>query len=58
MKELKFRFDGDPRARPGESVAIQVQVWGDSIAKDGTRTSGRLREAATAKTSEGSGWVS
>ena len=58
VKELKFRFDGEPRARPGESVAIQVQVWGDSIAKDGTRTSGRLREAATAKTAEGSGWVS
>jgi len=58
VKELKFRFDPEPRIRPGETVSIQVQVWGDSIAKDGTRTTGRLREAATTKVADGSGWIS
>ena len=58
VKELKFRFDPEPRVRPGETVSIQVQVWGDSIAKDGTRTTGRLREAATAKVADGTGWLS
>jgi hypothetical protein len=58
VKELKFRFDPDPRVRPGETVAIQVQVWGDAIAKDGSRTNGRLRETANAKVADGSGWLS
>lgn len=58
VKELKFRFDPAARVRPGETVAIQVQVWGDAIGQDGTRTNGRLRETATAKTAEGQGWLS
>ena len=58
VKELKFRFDPEPRVRPDETVSIQVQVWGDSIAKDGTRTTGRPRETAAAKVADGSGWMS
>jgi len=58
VKELKFKFDGDARLRPGESVSIQVQVWGDAVAKDGTRTTGRLRETATVTAADGQGWIS
>jgi hypothetical protein len=58
VKELKFRFDPEARLRPGESIVVQIQVWGDAIAKDGTRTAGRLRETATAKVAAGQGWVS
>ncbi len=57
-KELKFRFDPEARVRPGETVVIQIQVWGDAIAKDGTRTTGRLRDAATAKVAAGQGAIS
>jgi len=58
VKELKFRLDPAARVRPGETVVIQVQVWGDVIAKDGARTSGRLRETANARTASGNGWLS
>ncbi|MFN0106836.1 MAG: hypothetical protein ACKV2U_32685 [Bryobacteraceae bacterium] len=58
VKELRFRFDPEGRVRPGETVAVQVQVWGDAIASDGTRTNGRLRETANAKVADGNGWLS
>lgn len=58
VKEIRFHFDPEARVRPEESVVIQVQVWGDAIAKDGTKTSGRLRETATPQVADGQGWVS
>ena len=58
VKELKFRFDPEPRIRPGETVSVQIQVWGDVVAADNTRTNGRLRDTATAKVADGQGWVS
>lgn len=58
VKELKFRFDGEARVRPGETVAVQIQVWGEVTAADGSKTTGRLRDTATAKVAEGQGWIS
>jgi hypothetical protein len=57
-KELKFKFDPEARVRPGESIAVQVQVWGDAIARDGSKSTGRLREAATVKVAAGQGAAS
>ena len=58
VKELKFRFDPEARVRPGETVPVQIQVWGEVTAQDGTKTTGRLRDTANAKVAAGQGWVS
>jgi hypothetical protein len=58
VKELKFRFDPEPRVRPGETVSVQIQVWGEATGADGSKTTGRLRETANAKVAEGQGWLS
>jgi len=58
VKEIRFRFDPEARVRPGESISVQAQVWGDAIDKEGARTSGRLRETANIKAADGQGWVS
>ncbi len=58
VKEIRFQFDPEPRVRPGESISVQLQVWGEAIASDGTRTAGRLRETANARVADGQGWVS
>jgi len=58
VKEIRFVFDPSPRVRPGESVAVQAQAWGDAIDKEGNRKQGRLRETAAMKVSPGQGAVS
>jgi hypothetical protein len=58
VKEIRFQFDPEPRVRPGESISVQLQVWGEAIASDGTRTAGRLRETANARVADGQGWIS
>lgn len=58
VKELKFRFDPEARVRPGETIPVQIQVWGEATSKEGAKSSGRLRETATAKVADGHGWVS
>lgn len=58
VKEIRFQFDPEPRVRPGETISVQLQVWGDAIARDGTRTPGRLRETANPRVADGQGWIS
>lgn len=58
VREIRFRFDPEPRVRPGETVSVQIQVWGEVTTKDGNKVSGRLRETANAKVASGQGWVS
>jgi hypothetical protein len=46
ISEVRFQVEGGNKVRPNESVAIQSQVWGEAVATDGNRKSGRLRETA------------
>ncbi|MBM3764448.1 MAG: hypothetical protein FJW32_03565 [Acidobacteria bacterium] len=56
--ELRFKFDPAPRVRPGETVSVQVQVWNEVTAADGTKSKVRQREVATIKAAPGQGAVS
>lgn len=60
IKEIRFQLDptGATKIRPGESIQVQAQVWGDLIDKEGNRRSGRLREVATIKVPSGQGFAS
>lgn len=46
VTEVRFQVEGGNKVRPGESLAVQAQVWGDAVGTDGNRKSGRLRETA------------
>ncbi|BDC53034.1 hypothetical protein F183_A53490 [Bryobacterales bacterium F-183] len=47
ITEVRFQVEGGNKVRPGESMAVQSQVYGDAVDKDGNRKAGRLRETAT-----------